>query len=287
MSNHVIFEGHSGNRLVADVCGRWSGPAVVLLHGAGQTRHSWGKAAAVLADQGCFAVRLDARGHGDSDWDPAGDYSYESFADDLRAVIRQLGRPVALVGASLGGMTSLLAAGDAPAVDCTALVLVDITPRGNEAGRDHVRQFMRANPDGFASVEEAAAAVTAYLPDRPRPADPSGLRKNLRLREDGRYHWHWDPAIMAGNGSSRSIAHSHADRMEEVARQVSAPVLLVRGARSDVVTEADAAAFQRLMPKAEQVDVAGAAHMVAGDRNDRFNHAVLDFLKRRLHLSAH
>jgi pimeloyl-ACP methyl ester carboxylesterase len=59
-------------------------------------------------------------------------------------------------------------------------------------------------------------------------------------------------------------------------------MLLVRGARSEVVTKEAAQAFLRAAPSAEYVDVAGAAHMVAGDRNDIFTASVLDFLQRRV-----
>jgi pimeloyl-ACP methyl ester carboxylesterase len=178
----------------------------------------------------------------------------------------------------------LLAAGETPRVPCSALVLVDITPRGNEAGRLHIRRFMRSSPDGFGSIEDAADAVAAFLPDRPRPSDPSGLKKNLRLRADGRYYWHWDPALMSDERLENTAARSTPERLEAAARAVSAPVLLVRGARSGVVTDDDVVTFRKLMPQAEYASVAGASHMVAGDRNDRFNHATLDFLRRHLDL---
>src|SRR6516165_743217 len=107
---------HDGLRLVGD---RWGEQpdrgTVVLLHGGGQTRHSWARTAARLAGAGYVAVTLDARGHGDSDWDPAGDYSLDAFARDLVAFAATLPEPAVLVGASLGGVTALVAASERPA----------------------------------------------------------------------------------------------------------------------------------------------------------------------------
>jgi pimeloyl-ACP methyl ester carboxylesterase len=278
----VRFTGSQGVELAADMTGRWDDPLVVLLHGGGQTRFSWGGTAAALAERGFLAVAVDARGHGESDWAPHGDYSIERYADDLRRVACQLDRPVALVGASLGGLTSIVAAAEDPAVDCTALVLVDVTPRMNEAGKAAIAAFMLAHPEGFASVAEAADAVSAYLPHRPRPADVSGLRKNLRHGDDGRYYWHWDPRMLdaARAGATGGPAGATPERFEKALASLHLPILLVRGGISDVVGEEDVAAFRALAPRAEYVDVPDAAHMVAGDRNDVFTGAVVDFLDR-------
>ncbi len=274
----VYFEGEGGVRLAADAEGPWTGRPVVLLHGGGQTRHSWGGTSRALAERGYLAIALDARGHGDSDWSKDSDYSIDAYAADLRSVLRQLGRPAALVGASLGGLTALLACGEEPRVDGTALVLVDVTPRMREDGRQRIGDFMRARPEGFASLEEAADAVSAYMPNRPRPKDVSGLAKNLRLGEDGRYRWHWDPAFLEGTSLMRTT--SEPRRFEAAAAAVSLPMLLVRGSVSEIVADEDVAALRAVAPAMEFVDVEGAGHMVAGDRNDVFAAAAIGFLER-------
>jgi non-heme chloroperoxidase len=248
----------------------------MLMHGGGQTRGAWKKAAAALAAAGYYAISLDLRGHGESDWASDANYSLDAFAADLRAVASTLAQPPALVGASLGGMSALLAMGSG--LEARALILVDIVPQMNRDGAGKIGAFMRANPEGFASVHEAADAVAAYLPHRPRPADPSGLMRNLRER-GGRLYWHWDPNFMS-NIQVRGSSPEMGDRMEAAARAVRAPTLLVRGALSEVVDEQAVASFLHLIPHAETVDVAGAAHMVAGDRNDVFNDAVLAFLEK-------
>jgi pimeloyl-ACP methyl ester carboxylesterase len=274
----VRFSGTDGVELVGDLAGRWDDPLVVLLHGGGQTRFSWGETAVALADRGFLALSLDARGHGESDWSPDGVYSVSRYATDLRRVVEAVGRPAALVGASLGGLTSIVAAGEDPRVDTTALVLVDVTPRMNESGKDAIAAFMLANPTGFASVEEAADAVSAYLPHRPRPRDVGGLRKNLRHRDDGRYYWHWDPRMLDEHDEGPGSVPP--ERFEKALAGMTCPVLLVRGGMSEIVGESDVAAFRAVVPAAEYVDVPDAAHMIAGDRNDVFTAAVVDFLDR-------
>jgi non-heme chloroperoxidase len=273
-----------GISLAATAYGSALDPAVVLLHGGGQTRHAWGTAGDVLAAGGRYAVSVDLRGHGDSDWAPDGDYGMTAFARDTAAVAASLspapsGPPV-LVGASLGGLASLTAIGEGFAV-ASALVLVDVTPRVEFEGAMRIRDFMAGGMHGFASLEEAADAIAAFIPNRPRPKDASGLQKNLRQRDGGRWYWHWDPAFVHGrggiDGQEGLVDH---DRLAAAATRVTVPTLLVRGRMSDIVSEEGVRELQQLVPHAEVVDVAEAGHMVAGDRNDAFNDAVVEFVDR-------
>ncbi len=279
-SRTITIPTPSGMSIAAD---EWpgDGPAVVLAHGGGQTRHSWGGTASVLSSHGHRVVSMDLRGHGDSAWDPNGDYSMGAYRDDALAVVEWIGEPVAWVGASLGGMTGLHAVDAAPE-RFTALVLVDITPRPAAAGVSRILEFMGKDAiDGFGSLEEAADAIAAYQPHRPRPTDLSGLAKNLRRGEDGRWRWHWDPAFinMRTGGTSEHARDAHHGELEVIARRLTLPVLLVRGKLSDLVTEAEVAEFRQMVPHAGYVDVAGAAHMIAGDKNDVFTDAVVQFLE--------
>ena len=277
--------------LAGDAFGSPDDLPVVLFHGGGQTRHSWRHTAEQLGASGWYAVSVDLRGHGDSDWSPDRTYTIDGFADDARAVAASFDRPPALVGASLGGISSLLAIAEAETPVASALILVDVAPQIEIAGVERIRAFMRSGSAGFASLEDAADAVASYNPHRPRPKDLSGLKKNLRLRDDDRWYWHWDPEFMgpAGPGGGDDQApgldgipqqrFTPRERLEDAARHITVPTLLVRGGSSDLLSEEGAQALLALIPHARYVDVAGAGHMVAGDRNDRFNAAVTDFLQ--------
>ncbi|MCC6849017.1 MAG: alpha/beta hydrolase [Deltaproteobacteria bacterium] len=271
----VSFTGHAGVALAGDAWGDPSAAPVVLLPGGGQTRHSWRGAGRAIARAGWYAVSLDARGHGDSAWPEDGDYTIDAFVADLRAVAATLRCPPVVVGASLGGITALVAEGEG-AGTAAAVVLVDVAAKIEIAGAERVRAFMSAFPDGFASLEDAADVVAAYLPHRPRPRQLAGLTKSLRRGSDGRWRWHWDPRFLGGARPPSDVANPH--RLTAAAAQLAVPTLLVRGQQSDVLSEEGAAEFLRLVPHARYVDVTDAGHMVAGDRNDRFTDAVLGFL---------
>ena len=284
----AIFTGAAGNKLVADVYGD-AGQPVLLLHGGGQTRHAWKHTAEHLARSGACAIALDQRGHGDSDWVADGAYAFPDFATDVAAVAATLTqrtgqRPIA-IGASLGGMASLLADGKSEREGrgpiLSAIVLVDITPRVDQGGVARIQGFMRERAEeGFATVAEAADAVAAYLPHRSRPRSQDGLKKNLRLHPDGRWRWHWDPKMLKGTRSFAADQHALEAALIEVARAITIPALLVRGGSSELVHEAHVREFLELVPHADYIDVAEARHMVAGDSNDRFSAAVLDFVGR-------
>ncbi len=270
----------SGIQLAADSYGASHRPPALLLHGGGQTRHAWGNTAKTLADAGFYAISLDLRGHGDSDWCENGEYHPDAYARDLYDVMQTGNGAPALVGASLGGMISLLIAGEVAPTRVGALVLVDVTPRLEAEGVDRIFRFMTSHPEGFANVEEAAAAVAEFLPHRPRPSDPAGLEKNLRRGPDGRLRWHWDPRFLSREQHHRRVGSTWPQRLDDAARSLKCPTLLVRGRQSDVVSEENVKHFRELAPQAEYVDVADAAHMVAGDRNDAFTGAVTEFLRR-------
>jgi non-heme chloroperoxidase len=270
------LSGRNGIALAGDAAGPEDGPLVLFLHGGGQTRHSWGTAQRMMAADGYRVVTFDARGHGESEWDERGDYSLAAFAADLRCVVDRIGRPAALIGASLGGHAAAYAVTQPPRVKAWSLVLVDVVPRINPVGRAHIIDFMGANPDGFSSLAEAAEAISTYLPHRERPPTTSGLGKNLKQRANGRYYWHWDPLFL----ESRVDPPELMERLEAGLAEIEVPILLVRGGASDVVTDAEASQFRRIVPDAEIANVAKATHMVAGDRNDAFNRSIITFLRR-------
>ena len=256
---------------------------MVFLHGGGQTRRSWARAAAAVAGRGWQAITVDFRGHGESDWSSEGDYRVTTFAEDVREVLAQLPPDPVLVGASLGGFTSMLLAGELAPGIASAVVLVDIVPSMNPSGAARIHEFMAGRMvEGFESLDEVADMIADYNPHRPRPRDLNGLRTNLRRRGD-RWYWHWDPQFIDGTAANPPIEVTDPDRMNKAIAAILAddvPMLLVRGQVSDLVSQDRAEEFLARFPQVEFVDVQGAGHMVAGDRNDLFADAVVDFLNR-------
>jgi pimeloyl-ACP methyl ester carboxylesterase len=267
-----------------NLCADWAGPPdgqiVLLLHGSGQTRHSWGRALDALSQVGFRTYSADLRGHGDSDRSRDGIYNIEVHHRDVRAVVAALpGAPI-LVGASLGGLASLLTCGEAPRPAVTALALVDIAARADATGVAKIRGFMSGTVGGFDSLEAARAAVQRYLPHRSPPKTSAGLLKNLRQRGDQRWYWHWDPAIVDTPLLEGQALVNFERRLEKAARAVDVPALIVRGGRSEIVNAAAARRLAAIMPNAQIVEIENARHMVAGDDNDPFLDALLGFVRR-------
>ncbi|HCT80590.1 MAG TPA: alpha/beta hydrolase [Micromonosporaceae bacterium] len=275
-----------GGLLTADV---WEPPGprqgtVLLLHGGGQTRHSWRAAGPMLAEAGWLTYAVDARGHGESFWARDGDYSFDAFADDLVVLVDQLPERPVIIGASLGGITAMLAEGERGGV-VKALVLVDIAPRVEPEGVARISAFMTGAPDGFASLAEVAAAVQAYQPHRDRQVNPESMRKNVRQARNGRWYWHWDPAFTAP-GRENDVSEQGYRRTKAAAMAIRVPTLLVRGEHSDVVSVDGMDELQSLIPGARTVEVGDARHMVAGDDNAIFLGEVLSFLESHHEVGA-
>jgi len=272
------FDVAPGIRLAADSFGDPNAPTVLMLHGGGQTRHAWHSTAIGLADAGWRAITVDLRGHGESTHPRPPAYALEDFAADVRAVIASVAGEPVVIGASLGGIAGVLAITEPPQASAAGLVLVDVAHRFQPRGGGRIVSFMDAHPDGFVSLADAAEAVAAYLPQRERPRDPSGLRHNLRRNGDGRWIWHWDPEILT---HARPLIQDQAqlsERLTTAVTRLRQPCLLVRGADSDVLTAGIAREFIELAANAALAEVPHAGHMVAGDNNDAFSRAIRAWL---------
>lgn len=277
----VTFEGSGKIHIVGDVWGDDNDPVVLFLHGIGQTRHAWARVAKQIAREHWRCVLIDLRGHGESDWDPGHDYSLNAMAADCVSVIRQLGVPPVIVGASLGGLIGLYAEGTSKRPLASGLVLVDISLGTNHAAADRIRNFMLSGFDGFDSLEQAASAIAEYRQSpQTRAASSQGLRRVLRER-DGRWYWHWDPALVR-----QFTMTNDSGRMGELRQTplepIGIPTLVLRGGKSDVITESGITELVQIAPDAEIIEIPDASHMIAGDQNDAFGTAVMAFLERRI-----
>jgi len=276
----VEFHGDKALTLVADEWNRGAGdparPTIVMLHGGGQNRFSWKNTGQILAGRSFHVIALDARGHGDSDRAPDAEYTVDAFARDADSVLDQIGRPVVLIGASMGGLTGIIVANRAGPDRVVKLVLVDVVPRFESAGTHRIRDFMSRHVRGFETLDHAADAIADYLPHRQRPRNLDGLKKNLRHRH-GRWHWHWDPAFVTSVGND---PFADVERLEQAAIDLPIPILLIRGKLSDVVSPEGVEDFLAKVPHAEFVELSDAGHTAAGDDNDAFSDAVVAFVTR-------
>lgn len=270
------FATADGLSLAVEHFGDATAQPLVFAHGFGQSRLAWTGAAEQLARDGFHCLALDGRGHGESDWHATDAYELERFVEDAAALARALPRPPVWIGASMGGLIGMMAEAAMPGL-FQALILVDVTPRWETAGVNRILDFMRAHPEGFATVEEASAAVASYLPHRVQRSDPGRLNKMLVRMTNGRLRWHWDPRLLdtvADNGE-RYVAG-----LTSAARALRLPVLLISGGRSDVVSDHTIDEFRALVPQAEHERIDDATHMVVGDANDRFVDTISRYLRR-------
>lgn len=142
-------------------------------------------------------------------------------------------------------------------------------------GARRIAEFMISRSDGFDSLLEVADAIAEYTPQRRRPRNLASLERVVRRGEDDRYRWYWDPRFLGDQGPAEV---PDRPRLLHAARELRVPTLLVRGRESDVISPEGAAEFLEAARHAEFVDVSGAGHRVAGDRNDAFSEAVELFL---------
>ncbi len=257
----------------------WTGPSpeaptVVLLHGFTGHARTWDTLAQALSAR-YRVLALDARGHGESSWDPDGAYGVDEQVGDVVAVLGALGlSSVSALGLSMGGRTvTNLAAVRADLVD--RLVIVDIGPVVAAAGAARIGASVSA-PDVFDTPEDAFVAARAANPVPPEDALRHRIRNNLLLRPDGRWTWRWDPAL---RGSGRSnLPRPDPAAQWELLGSITAPTLVVRGAQSDVLAAEDAARMVRDIADCTLVEVADAGHTVPLDQPERFLDTVRPFL---------
>lgn len=272
-SHDLVRLDADGVALAAERVGDGNGPGLLFTHGLGQTASAWRQVARRFAEAGWTALAAHARGHGASGRNPAAlPYSPELLVDDLRRWADTFAQPPVLVGASMGGLTGMVT--QALHRSFSALVLVDITPRWEPQGVARILQFMRAHGDGFASIEAAGDAIAAYMPHRPRKS-AQALTGLLQRDADGRWRWHWDPRLV--DDMNRDVERRQGE-LFAAARRIDVPTLLVTGGASDVVSRDTIDEFLGLVPHAVHREVADAWHLVAGDDNDAFAGAVIEFL---------
>ena len=250
------------NRFVSALVWGVEPAQVVLIHGGGQNAHTWDTVALAL-DRPLLAV--DLPGHGHSDW-PGDDavLNPRAMADDVAAVIGRLAPEAGMVvGMSLGGATSIALAHAHPEL-VHKLALIDITPGVTREKSSDIAAFL-AGPESFASFDEILERTIQFNPTRSESSLRRGVLHNSVQRDDGTWTWRHQLGRPAGSSGMHVGSVDFSPLWDEL-QAVAAPVLLVRGALSPVVDDADEAEFRRRRPDDEVITVEGAGHSIQGDR---------------------
>jgi len=243
-------------------------PEILLLHGGNQSAHSWDLVSLHLADR-YHVVALDQRGHGDSEWSREQDYSVGAMAADAAAFVGELGlsRPV-VFGHSMGGRVAMHLALDHPEVAVAAFVIVDVGPELNAEGISVIRDFVVHNVE-FDDLDEFLDAVVRYDPYRSRAHIERTVKYNMLRRADGKY---------VSKVDHRRLPTGHVDLTLADVRRIDRPVLVVRGAESNILDPESADRFVAALPHGRLVTVDRCGHNVHSGNTLGFLDAVGPFL---------
>ncbi|WP_428483282.1 alpha/beta fold hydrolase [Rhodopila sp.] len=257
-------------------------PPIVLLHGGHQSAHSWDLVSLHLA-QRYRVLALDQRGHGDSEWARDVAYSNHEMSLDAEAFIDTMGlrRPV-LIGHSMGGRNAMLLTRRDPS-RLGALVIVDVGPELSDKGRAAIAGFVQVNQE-FDDLEHFIRNVRQYDPYRPREHIERTVKYNMLERADGKYVSKCDSNprrlnIVRGSGLLENVSLDDATRFD-------LPVLLVRGAKSNILAPEAAERFADALPRGTLVTVPDCGHNVHGQNTKGFISALNGFLETQAGASA-
>jgi pimeloyl-ACP methyl ester carboxylesterase len=256
----------------------WGDPAnppVLLLHGGNQSAHSWDLVSLHLADR-FHVYALDQRGHGDSEWTRDSDYSSSSMGLDAAAFIDAMGLDrLTAIGHSMGGQNAMRLTLSHPE-RVTSLVLVDIGPEVSALGAQVIRRFVTETRE-FDDIDHFVARVQEYDPYRPRAHIERTVRYNLLQRADGKFiskHDHGPRLKATGEHRERGDRFTLDD-----VRHLPMPVLLVRGADSNILDAAAAERFASALPNGRLATVPDSGHNVHGQNTPGFLAALVPFLE--------
>ena len=263
-----------GSRFHYTEGGDRSAPAVVLLHGVTGHARTWDDEGAMLAAR-YRVLALDQRGHGDTDPPPDADYTMASLSADLAAFADALGlRTFAIVALSLGGRVAIHYAAAHPA-RVTRLVVVDIGPDIAPDGRARVGKIMATTPERFETLDDVIAYQRITNPRYTEALLWARVRHAVRPLPGGGFTWKYDRGL---RDLVRGGRWSDPIDLWPAWTALACPILLVRGAESDVLTAEMAAKMIEAQPRARLVEVAGAGHTVPGDQPETFMQLLRDFL---------
>ena len=248
---------------------------ILFLHGGGLNAHTWDLVCLMLRDR-YHCIALDQRGHGDSEWEPTADYRFDAQVADLEGFIQKLKleRPL-LVGHSMGGFASMGYA-IRHAATMAGLVLIDIAPEISTGGSLRIRDFITQDRE-LDSVEDFVERALKFNPMRNRQLLRRSLLHNLRQLPSGKWTWKHDPKRMPKNFETER--GERKTMIMDNASAIVCPTLVMRGARSDVLSDDNARDFAASVPKGRWLRIENAGHTIQGDNPRALLDALDPFLK--------
>lgn len=275
----VVLPAHSdvvvgGMRLHYLDWGTSGRPTLLFLHGGALTARTWDLVClAMRSEFRCLAV--DQRGHGDSEWSAALDYSLEACVRDVEGLIEALSLPpVVLIGQSLGGFVGIALAAGRPHL-LRALVLIDAGPGVSRDATTGIAEFV-LGPAELRSIDEFVARARAFNPRRDERLLRRSLLHNLQRLPDGRWTWKYDCRHLSPEAFEQM--RLRFNQLGDQLGMISCPTLVVRGSDSEAFSDDDARRLVRQIPNATWVRVADAGHTVQGDNPRGLVEALRSFL---------
>ncbi|SCW81264.1 NADH-FMN oxidoreductase RutF, flavin reductase (DIM6/NTAB) family [Sphingobium faniae] len=270
-----------GIEIVADVGGEAAEQAIILMHGAGESRHVMAPLARTLIAAGRYVVSLDLRGHGDSGRAEDGDYSLDALAGDVLAVAEQLGVRSILCGQRLGGLIAMTIAGEQKAETVEGCIAIDARPDPAERAILRAHQIARDGSSGYGDIEQALEQLTPY---RLHLSSKPMLRRVLQQEANGRWYWRYDPALLDEANPRRVDMHRDAPRVIKAVKTIASPSLMLRSGPDALLTASDADRILALNPRIRYREAAPE-----DEREDWLSAQIIAFLEevaRQPHSSA-
>jgi pimeloyl-ACP methyl ester carboxylesterase len=250
----------------------WGAPTaqpIILLHHINTHARTWDDfARRMSADY--RVVALDMRGHGDSQWAPAGKYTTEDFASDVTALAQHLElRNIIVLGGSTGGRAALVFAAKNPD-RVAALIMEDVgAVRPGSIASGFAERRARGDPQ-FDTVEEWARNLRGQNQRTPYETFLHLARHGTRRFENGKLGLKRDPAVLADLVALELWNYVEALR---------APLLLILGSESTIVGQDQQDRFRAIKPDTRIVTIQDAGHIVVHDKPAEFERVVREFVR--------
>ena len=271
----VNYPAAGGLVLRGEAWGTQNAPPVLLLHDCGQTRHMWRNIAHTLAELGSYAVTIDLRGHGDSNWALNGDYSLNTFVADIQGVATSFSQQPALVGIGLGGIIALLAEGEMLSPISSAVVLAGLTPHLEAEEAEWFVPLIQAHLEEFMSLVGIKKADFRYWPTQPYPQDFSTFVKDHSEALAGWHRWQQDPQLFCALRRERAW---NRERLLAAVRALQVPTLLFRDSLIDPASQDPLGELVAAIPHAQYADLSVAEQLRDGDDAGTLSRAIAGFL---------